>query len=116
VSLGNLKTPDTLSSRIAFNYRRDLSMPENSSKSRAAYWHANLKLMLGLLLVWFTISYLCGIVFVEILNHIRIGGYKLGFWFAQQGSMYGFVAIIFYYSHRMAKLDREFGVDEEDET
>src|SRR5690606_19209087 len=62
VSLGNLKTPDTLSSRIAFNYRRDLSMPENSSKSRAAYWHANLKLMLGLLLVWFTISYLCGIV------------------------------------------------------
>jgi len=87
-------------------------MADNNSESRKAYWQANLKLMLILLAVWFTISYLCGIVFVDQLNAIRIGGYKLGFWFAQQGSMYGFVAIIFIYSRRMAKLDREHGVDD----
>jgi len=90
-------------------------MSDNNSKSRRAYWHANLKLMLILLAVWFSISYLCGIVFVDFLNQIRIGGYKLGFWFAQQGSMYGFIAIIFIYAHRMNKLDHEYGVNDEDE-
>jgi len=87
-------------------------MANNNSEARKAYWQANLKLMLVLLIIWFVISYLCGIVFADALNSIRIGGYKLGFWFAQQGSMYGFVAIIFFYSHRMAKLDREFGVND----
>jgi putative solute:sodium symporter small subunit len=62
------------------------------------------------LIIWFSISYLCGIVFVEELNTIRIGGYKLGFWFAQQGSMYGFIVIIFVYARRMAVLDRKHGV------
>lgn len=89
-------------------------MTNNNSKSRRAYWHANLRLMLTLLIVWFSISYLCGIVFVDFLNQIRIGGYKLGFWFAQQGSMYGFIVIIFYYAHRMNKLDHEYGVNDED--
>ena len=87
-------------------------MTDNNSEKMKAYWQANLKLMLVLLVIWFVISYLCGIVFVDTLNAIRIGGYKLGFWFAQQGAMYGFVVIIFYYSHRMAKLDREFGVND----
>jgi len=63
-----------------------------------------------MLAVWFTISYLAGIIFVEQLNAINLGGYKLGFWFAQQGSMYGFVVIIFVYAHLMAKIDRKFGV------
>ena len=80
------------------------------SENRKAYWQANLRLTAILLAIWFTISYLCGIVFVEQLNSIRIGGYKLGFWFAQQGSMYGFVIIIFVYAHLMAKIDRKFGV------
>jgi len=80
------------------------------SESRTAYWKANLKLTLTMLVIWFVISYLCGILFVEQLNAIRIGGYKLGFWFAQQGSMYGFVAIIFVYAARMKALDRKFGV------
>ncbi len=84
----------------------------NNSEQRKAYWQANLKLMSILLAVWFVISYLCGIVFVDELNAIRIGGYKLGFWFAQQGSMYGFVAIIFIYAHRMNKLDRKYNVHE----
>ncbi|NNL07087.1 MAG: DUF4212 domain-containing protein [Gammaproteobacteria bacterium] len=82
------------------------------SEQRKAYWQANLKLTAVLLAIWFTISYLCGIVFVEQLNAVRIGGYKLGFWFAQQGSMYGFVIIIFVYARRMAVIDRKFDVHE----
>ena len=82
------------------------------SENRKAYWRANLRLTLVLLAIWFLISYLCGIVFVEELNSIRIGGYKLGFWFAQQGSMYGFVVIIFVYARRMAVLDRKHEVHE----
>ena len=80
------------------------------SENRKAYWRANLKLTAIMLAIWFTISYLAGIVFVEQLNTIQLGGYKLGFWFAQQGSMYGFVVIIFVYAHLMAKIDRKFGV------
>ena len=87
-------------------------MADNNQENRKAYWRANVRLMVILLAIWFTISYLCGIVFVEELNTIRIGGYKLGFWFAQQGSMYGFVIIIFVYARRMAALDRKFGVHE----
>jgi putative solute:sodium symporter small subunit len=82
------------------------------SENRKAYWRANLKLTAISLAVWFAISYLAGIIFVEQLNAIHIGGYKLGFWFAQQGSMYGFVIIIFVYAWRMAAIDRKFGVHE----
>ena len=80
------------------------------SENRKAYWRANLKLTAISLAVWFTISYLAGIIFVEQLNTIHLGGYKLGFWFAQQGSMYGFVIIIFVYARRMAAIDRKYGV------
>ncbi len=79
------------------------------------YWQANLKLMTICLVIWFVVSYLFGIILVEQLNHIRIGGYKLGFWFAQQGSIYTFIALIFFYANRMGKLDREHGVHEDDE-
>jgi putative solute:sodium symporter small subunit len=79
------------------------------------YWQANLKLMTICLVIWFVVSYLFGIVLVDQLNHIRIGGYKLGFWFAQQGSIYVFVALIFFYANRMKKLDREHGVHEDDD-
>ena len=87
-------------------------MAEFNQEKRTAYWRENVRLMVILLSVWFVISYLCGIVFVEELNTIRLGGYKLGFWFAQQGSMYGFVAIIFIYARLMAKLDRKYDVHE----
>ena len=83
------------------------------SKKRAeAYWQANTKLMLKLLLIWFIVAYGCSILFVDLLNTIQIGGYKLGFWFAQQGSMYVFVGLIFYYAKKVGDLDREFGVEE----
>ncbi|QIB67726.1 DUF4212 domain-containing protein [Kineobactrum salinum] len=77
------------------------------------YWRRNLSLMLKLLIVWFVVSFGCGIILVDELNQIRLGGYKLGFWFAQQGSIYVFVLLIFYYTRRMAALDREFGVEED---
>jgi putative solute:sodium symporter small subunit len=87
-------------------------MTEDTATKRAAYWKANLRLMAILLSIWFLISYVFGILLVEPLNAIQIGGYKLGFWFAQQGSMYGFVVLIFVYARRMAKLDKEFDVEE----
>ena len=78
------------------------------------YWQANIRLVIGCLVVWFVVSFGCGILFAEQLNSIRIlGGYPLGFWFAQQGSIYTFVALIFFYAWRMGKLDRKFNVDED---
>ena len=81
--------------------------------SRQAYWKANLKLMAGCLIVWFVVSYGFGILIKDQLNAISIGGYDLGFWFAQQGSMYTFVILIFFYASRMKKLDRKFDVHED---
>ena len=84
------------------------------SKEKAqAYWQANIKLVLKLLAIWFIVGFCCSILFVDLLNTIQIGGYKLGFWFAQQGSIYVFVVLIFYYAKRIGQLDREYGLDEE---
>lgn len=80
---------------------------------REAYWKANLKLVAWCLAIWFVVSYLFGIILVDQLNAIKIGGYRLGFWFAQQGSMYIFVILIFFYAARMRKLDQKFNVHEE---
>lgn len=81
-------------------------------RDTAAYWSANLKLVIGCLIVWFIVSFGFGVLLVDVLNTIPIGGYKLGFWFAQQGSIYTFVALIFFYANRMTKLDRKFNVEE----
>jgi putative solute:sodium symporter small subunit len=81
--------------------------------SRQAYWKANLKLVALCLSIWFVVSYLFGIILVDQLNAISIGGYDLGFWFAQQGSMYIFVILIFFYASRMNKIDRQFDVHED---
>mgnify|MGYP000659647961 len=70
------------------------------------YWKKNLRYISILLSLWFIVSFGCGILFVEQLNTIQIGGFKLGFWFAQQGSIFGFVAIIFTYIYLMNKLDQ----------
>ena len=77
------------------------------------YWKANLNLIIISLVIWFIVSFGFGILFADALNGIKIGGYKLGFWFAQQGSMYIFVALIFIYAANMNKLDRKFNVHEE---
>ncbi|KPM48070.1 DUF4212 domain-containing protein [Jiulongibacter sediminis] len=82
-------------------------------KTREAYWRKNLSYLAILLSIWFIVSYLCGIVFVDQLNTIRMGGFKLGFWFAQQGSIYVFIVLIFVYVRLMNKLDKEFNVNED---
>lgn len=80
---------------------------------KSAYWQENIRLVIGCIVVWFVVSYGCGILFAGPLNAIRLGGYKLGFWFAQQGSIYTFVALIFFYAWRMNRLDRKYNVHED---
>ncbi|MCH8100951.1 MAG: DUF4212 domain-containing protein [Proteobacteria bacterium] len=84
-----------------------------SNDKRQAYWRANLRLVATCLSIWFIVSFGFGILLVEQLNVIRIGGFKLGFWFAQQGSIYVFVLLIFFYAWRMNRIDREYDVHED---
>ena len=77
-----------------------------------AYWRANLRLIGALLVIWAVVSYGCSILFVEPLNQFQIGQLPLGFWFAQQGSIYTFVILILVYAWRMQRLDTKYGVDE----
>lgn len=79
-----------------------------------AYWRDNIRLLLGLLAVWFTVSFGLGIFLAEPLNRFSLGGYPLGFWFAQQGSIYVFVALIFIYCWQMKRIERRHGVDDDD--
>ena len=88
-------------------------MSQPNAKSGDAYWRATLKLMYACLAVWFVVSYGLGILFVHPLNSIQIAGFHLGFWFAQQGSIYVFVVLIFFYALRMNRIDREHDVHEE---
>jgi len=81
--------------------------------NRLAYWRANLRLLAICLCIWFVCSYAFGILLVEPLNTIRVGGFQLGFWFAQQGSIYLFVALIFFYAWRMNHIDKEHDVHED---
>lgn len=79
-----------------------------------AYWKETLRLLLTLLVIWFVVSFGFGILLVEPLNSIPLFGFKLGFWFAQQGSMYVFVTLIFVYVAKMKALDRKYDVHEDD--
>lgn len=81
-------------------------------KAAQKYWRQNLKYLTILMAIWFVVSYLCGILFVDELNNIRMGGFKLGFWFAQQGAIYVFVILIFVYVRLMNRLDNNFGVND----
>lgn len=76
------------------------------------YWRENIKYVLILLTIWFVVSYGAGILFKDELNAFKIGGFKLGFWFAQQGAMYVFVILIFVYVKLMNNLDKKYGYDE----
>lgn len=88
-------------------------MAKLTEQQAQAYWRRSLSLVLKLMVVWFVVSFGCGILWVEELNAVSLGGYKLGFWFAQQGSIFVFIGLIFYYVVAMARLDREFGVEED---
>jgi len=82
-------------------------------KSGEAYWFAVLKLLGIVLAAWFIVSYGFGILLAPALDSIHLGGYPLGFWFAHQGSMYAFIAIIFIFAKLMGNLDKKFDVHEE---
>jgi putative solute:sodium symporter small subunit len=83
-------------------------MTKNKSKSS---WKENIRYLFILLAVWFLVSFVAGIMLKDVLNDFNIGGFKLGFWFAQQGSMYVFVILIFIYVRLMNKLDKKYGYD-----
>ncbi|WP_337843308.1 DUF4212 domain-containing protein [Rheinheimera sp.] len=88
-------------------------MAFQSSEQAQAYWRENISLMLKLLIIWFAVSFGAGILLVDLLNQIPLFGFKLGFWFAQQGSIYTFVALIFVYVTKMNALDRKYNVHED---
>ncbi len=84
-------------------------MPEGNEQ-KALHWRANLRILMILLSVWFGISFGLGILLVEHLNEIRMGGFPLGFWFSQQGAIYVFIALIWVYARWMDRIDRDHGV------
>lgn len=97
---------------FAFLLKTQNPMPKTHDRM-SLYWKKNLRTLVILLSIWFLVSFGFGIILVEPLNQIKIGGYPLGFWFAQQGSIYVFIILIFVYVARMNKLDKEFDVNED---
>ena len=88
-------------------------MSDSHNPQIKAYWKENIRIVLSLLSVWFLVSFGMAILFVDVLDNIRFFGFKFGFWMAQQGSIFCFVILIFIYVHKMNKLDRKYGVDED---
>ncbi|NRD73719.1 DUF4212 domain-containing protein [Shewanella sp. VB17] len=88
-------------------------MSFESNDKAESYWRENLRLVLGLLAIWAGVSFGCGILLVDVLNDIHFMGFKLGFWFAQQGAMYVFVALIFVYVVKANALDKKYQVQED---
>lgn len=88
-------------------------MSFESKEHAVQYWRENVRLLLTLLVIWFVVSYGAGILLVDVLNEIKFFGFKLGFWFAQQGSIYAFIVLIFVYVKKMNTLDRKYNVHED---
>ena len=86
---------------------------KNDQNKATAYWKENLKYLIILLAIWFLVSCGAGIIFKDYLNQFKLGGFKLGFWFAQQGSIYVFVILIFVYVRLMNKINKKYGFEEE---
>ena len=86
---------------------------ETNKPDLSQYWKTNVTYLAVLLVIWFLVSYGCGVLFKESLDAIKVGGFPLGFWFAQQGSIYVFVILIFVYVYLMNKLDEKYGVKED---
>jgi putative solute:sodium symporter small subunit len=92
-----------------------MEIQNNPQSHRQAYWRANIRILTILLSIWFIVSFGGGILFVDQLNQIKLGGFKLGFWIAQQGSIYTFVVLIFVYVRLMNKLDQKFNFNEKND-
>jgi putative solute:sodium symporter small subunit len=96
------------------HHSEEMTFMTTASESNAkAYWSATLGLLTKVLIIWFLVSYGAGILFADALNGIKLGGYPVGFWFSQQGSIYVFIALIFWYAHKMGQIDRKFGMQED---
>jgi putative solute:sodium symporter small subunit len=99
---------------VAVSIAQSEEMHHMSTDDNAkAYWSATLRLLTKVLVIWAVVSYGAGILFAPALNSIQIGGYPLGFWFAQQGSIYIFIGLIFWYAKKMGEIDRQFGMQED---
>lgn len=85
---------------------------ETKNSNQGAYWRENIRLLLGLMAIWFACSFGAGILFRDFLDRFMLGGYPLGFWFAQQGSIYIFIALIFIYVWRMRAIERKYDLDD----
>jgi len=92
-----------------------MEIQNNPQNHRQEYWRANIRILTILLSIWFIVSFGGGILFVDQLNQIKLGGFKLGFWIAQQGSIYTFVVLIFVYVRLMNKLDQKFNFNEKND-
>ena len=90
-----------------------MTNPARPPSPISTYWKANLSITLKILVIWFSVSFGCGIIFKEELDQFSIGGAPLGFWMAQQGSIIGFVVLLIIYSFLMNKLDQKHGYEEE---
>ena len=86
--------------------------PDQNQENQSAYWSANIKLLSILMAIWFVISFGAGILFRDFLDQFMLGGYPLGFWFAQQGSIYGFIILVVIYTVRMRKIERDHDLDD----
>ena len=97
---------------VAKDINLDKMINSHNSKAKV-YWKKNIRIVLSLLAVWFFVSFGMGILLVDVLDNFRIFGFKLGFWMAQQGSIFCFVILIFVYVYRMNKLDHQYDMDED---
>ena len=97
---------------VAKDINLDKMINSHNSKVKV-YWKKNIRIVLSLLAVWFFVSFGMGILLVDVLDDFRLFGFKLGFWMAQQGSIFCFVILIFVYVYRMNKLDHQYGMDED---
>ena len=98
-----------LFSFVSTQIKKYFRLPKKREKNKHdQYWFENIQLIIRCLIIWFIVSYGFGIILVDHLNLFRMGGYKLGFWFAQQGSIFTFVALIFYYSFKISEIDDKY--------
>lgn len=89
-----------------------MSEENPNTSSAGAYWKENIRLLITLMVIWFVVSFGAGILFRDFLDQFMIGGFPLGFWFAQQGSIYVFILLIFYYSVKMKSIERKYDLDD----